>query len=72
MYDGPCESPKVSTYGLCEQAERSLRIPTQRERILERKAVLEKHLIDLNAALELLDKFPEFESIHNALTKVQL
>jgi hypothetical protein len=74
MYEDYGNSVKTGSYpGEClEQAQKSNRIPTTRERLTERKLMLEKHLVDLNAALEALDKFPEFEQIHNLLTKAQL
>jgi hypothetical protein len=71
MYD---DSPATQGYPIrpIEQAEKALRVPTTRERLTERKLMLEKHLVDLNAALDALDKFPEFEQIHDLLTKAQL
>lgn len=48
----------------------SYRKPTTRERLLEQRKELERILGDVNAAIEALDKNPEFEEVHNLLTKV--
>jgi vacuolar-type H+-ATPase subunit E/Vma4 len=51
--------------GLMEQ-----RRPTSRERLLEQRKILSQHLQNIDEALEALDKNPDFELVHNLLTKV--
>ena len=65
MYDNKYPEPTCTA----ELQQKESRIPTTRERLQLAKKELTKRLNDVNAALEALDKFPEFENIHNLLTK---
>ena len=60
-------------YGMIRQdeCEKQLaeRQPTIRERLTRQKGILEKQLTNINNALEALDKNPEFETVHNLLSK---
>jgi len=42
---------------------------TLRERLVERKRIVEEHLSNATQALEFLDKNPAFESFHNLIGK---
>ena len=44
--------------------------PTTRERLLEQRTALKERLSKVDQTLEALDKFPEFENIHNLLSEV--
>ena len=44
--------------------------PTTRERLLEQRTALKERLSKVDQTLEALDKFPEFEKIHNLLSEV--
>jgi hypothetical protein len=73
MYEEGLQSPISTALQYAQKnAECALRVPTTREKLLDRKAVMERHLADINAALDALDKFPEFENIHNLLSKAQI
>lgn len=43
--------------------------PTVRKKLLASKSVLENKLAKINEAIAALDKHPEFEEVHNVLSK---
>lgn len=43
--------------------------PTVRQKLVATKAILENKLAKINEAIEALDKSPEFEKVHNVLSK---
>ena len=61
--------PKISEQ-MAGSATLAPRTPTTRERLVEQRKALEQRLQDINDALKALDNFPDFEKIHNLLTKV--
>jgi hypothetical protein len=63
----------LNKYADCRPAtacDSPLRQPTTRERLLEQKKYLNEKLSLVNAALEALDKSPEFEALNDLLMKV--
>lgn len=42
---------------------------TIRERLESQKKALEERLVNVNKALDLMDKNPSFEAVHDAVTK---
>ena len=43
---------------------------TLRERLEENKRQIQERLVEVQAALDMLNKHPEFEEFHNAIGKV--
>jgi len=64
MYGEGAAVEKLQAYAEC-----TLRQPTARERLLERKKVMEEGLTIINDALKALDENPEFERVHNLISK---
>lgn len=59
---------KNSTRGISEQPCMPYR-QTLRERLMQQKTEIERHLENLNAALKFMDDNPNFEAFHDTITK---
>lgn len=44
--------------------------PSTRDMLLQRKEHLERQLADIEAAISALDRNPEFEELHNLLSRI--
>lgn len=57
-------------YGLAEVAQQCTpRMQSIRERLTERKTVLERQLEEVNVAIKMLDENPAFEKVQDAIQR---
>lgn len=56
--------------GYAQTAKQMMRNPSQRERLMQQKTIIEDQLEKINAALGILDEHPEFERFVDIMGQV--